>query len=327
MTLLANLLALPAVAPVMWLGMLRAPPPARSPRSRRAAERARSLLLAYIAQVAPWFGAPAGPSSRSTSAARPGALRGAGGRSPARSSLGGSRLAAARAIGDSWPAAPVLVAVGARAVALALRWPPAGLAARSSPWRAAGRGPRRRPGRRDPAPPARGAGGPGRRRPARRRPRRAAREAGVERLGAAIVTHDQSDHAGGIAELLGRLPVDRLALRAAAAATCSRRRRAAGAAPVRVAAGTRLRSGAPAARGPLAAAGAARGAAAGRRPEPLRWSCSPAGATSRCCSPPTPRPRRCRSTPARSTCSRSPTTAATTRAWRAARAHPARVWR
>jgi competence protein ComEC len=33
---------------------------------------------------------------------------------------------------------------------------------------------------------------------------------GVERLAAAIVTHDQSDHAAGIAEALGRLPIDRL---------------------------------------------------------------------------------------------------------------------
>lgn len=33
---------------------------------------------------------------------------------------------------------------------------------------------------------------------------------GVERLGAAIVTHDQSDHAAGIAEALGRMPIERL---------------------------------------------------------------------------------------------------------------------
>ena len=37
------------------------------------------------------------------------------------------------------------------------------------------------------------------------------RAAGVERLGAAVVTHEQSDHAGGIEELLGRFPVGRLA--------------------------------------------------------------------------------------------------------------------
>ncbi|HSR94670.1 MAG TPA: MBL fold metallo-hydrolase, partial [Solirubrobacterales bacterium] len=36
------------------------------------------------------------------------------------------------------------------------------------------------------------------------------RAAGVERLGAAIVTHDQSDHAGGVRELLGEMPIGRL---------------------------------------------------------------------------------------------------------------------
>ncbi len=36
------------------------------------------------------------------------------------------------------------------------------------------------------------------------------RAAGVTRLGAAIVTHDQSDHAGGIRELLGAFPIGRL---------------------------------------------------------------------------------------------------------------------
>jgi competence protein ComEC len=36
------------------------------------------------------------------------------------------------------------------------------------------------------------------------------RAAGVERLGAAVVTHDQSDHAGGIGELLGTMAIGRL---------------------------------------------------------------------------------------------------------------------
>jgi competence protein ComEC len=36
------------------------------------------------------------------------------------------------------------------------------------------------------------------------------RAAGVERLGAAIVTHDQSDHAGGLRELFGSVPVGQL---------------------------------------------------------------------------------------------------------------------
>jgi len=68
------------------------------------------------------------------------------------------------------------------------------------------------------------------------------RAEGVSRLGAAVVTHDQSDHAAGIAEALGRVPIARLLYgrldrRFLAAA------RAAGAHPERVAAGTTLRSG------------------------------------------------------------------------------------
>jgi competence protein ComEC len=68
------------------------------------------------------------------------------------------------------------------------------------------------------------------------------RAVGVRRLGLAIVTHEESDHAGGIAELLGRLPVARLAY----ARLGSRLRAEAGAAgvrPVRIAKGATLRSG------------------------------------------------------------------------------------
>jgi competence protein ComEC len=66
--------------------------------------------------------------------------------------------------------------------------------------------------------------------------------AGVQRLGVAIVTHEQSDHAGGIEDLFGHFPVAQLAyarlgwrLRAEAEAT--------GAVPVRIAEGGVLRSG------------------------------------------------------------------------------------
>jgi ComEC/Rec2-related protein len=68
------------------------------------------------------------------------------------------------------------------------------------------------------------------------------RDEDVERIGAAIVTHDQSDHAAGIAEALGRVPIDHLVYgrldRDFLAAA-----RADGARPERVAAGTTLRSG------------------------------------------------------------------------------------
>ena len=68
------------------------------------------------------------------------------------------------------------------------------------------------------------------------------RAAGVERLGAAILTHEQSDHAGGIEELLGRFPVGRLAY-ARIGAGLRREAEAAGASPVRIAAGDTLRAG------------------------------------------------------------------------------------
>lgn len=67
--------------------------------------------------------------------------------------------------------------------------------------------------------------------------------AGVERLGAVVVTHDQSDHSGGLAELFARLPVRRLVL-ARGAPSLEAAARGAGAAVLRAGAGTELRSGA-----------------------------------------------------------------------------------
>ena len=68
------------------------------------------------------------------------------------------------------------------------------------------------------------------------------RSAGVERLAAAIVTHEEADHAGGIEDLLGHLPIARLLY-----ARLSRRLRGeaatAGARPQRIAEGAGLRLG------------------------------------------------------------------------------------
>lgn len=68
------------------------------------------------------------------------------------------------------------------------------------------------------------------------------REAGVEALGVAIVTHEQADHAGGVEDVLGSLAIHRLLY-----ARLSRRLRAgaeaAGAAPARIAEGAVIRSG------------------------------------------------------------------------------------
>jgi competence protein ComEC len=68
------------------------------------------------------------------------------------------------------------------------------------------------------------------------------RDEGVDRLGAAIVTHDQSDHAAGIAEALGQVPIGRLVYGRLDREYLANARDD-GAAPDQVAAGTTLRSG------------------------------------------------------------------------------------
>jgi competence protein ComEC len=68
-------------------------------------------------------------------------------------------------------------------------------------------------------------------------------DAGVHELGAAVITHDQSDHAAGVEELLGRFPVARLIYGRLGRKTLAEAE-SAGTEPVRVAAGRELRSGA-----------------------------------------------------------------------------------
>jgi competence protein ComEC len=66
--------------------------------------------------------------------------------------------------------------------------------------------------------------------------------AGVSRLGAAIVTHDQADHAGGLDELLGEIPVGRLLVGLLSRESLGLAL-ASGVRPGRIAAGSELRSG------------------------------------------------------------------------------------
>jgi competence protein ComEC len=66
--------------------------------------------------------------------------------------------------------------------------------------------------------------------------------AGVERLGAAVITHDQSDHAAGIEEMLGAFPIERLVFGRLGRAPIAAARNA-GAAPIQVAEGDEVRSG------------------------------------------------------------------------------------
>ena len=91
--------------------------------------------------------------------------------------------------------------------------------------------------------PAGGAADPGRRRAARRPAgREAAARPASARLGAAVVTHDQSDHAGGIEELLGA-DAGRTLLYAVAGRRPAGTGQGRGRAAERIAAGGELRSG------------------------------------------------------------------------------------
>jgi competence protein ComEC len=259
-SLAANVLALPAVAPAMWLGMVSAALAQIPGIPLAPLNGLDALLLAYIAQVAAWCGRPSWAvlhvhmglvAMLATYIAMAATL--AAGASVARA----HRLATARA------ASPI-----------ALR-------AFSTVWRGKNTQRRRRfagilgvvllgigfwlwP---------RGSGAPAAPPPGLRievldvgqgdaillQPRSAPAvlvdggppgdelvaklgDEGVSRLGAAIVTHDQSDHAAGIAEALGRLPISRLVY-----GRLDRRflanALAADARPEQVAAGTMLRSG------------------------------------------------------------------------------------
>jgi competence protein ComEC len=206
-TLPANLLALPAVAPVMWLGMIVAavgqlPGLPVAPLTALA-----GALVGYVAQVAHWLGSPGWAQTNVPALGAPFVV--------------GTYLALASAT------AAGLVFVlrrrgvrprrGVLALALAAVAIAAGLLA-GPPTPAA---PVPRPGLRvsvldvgqgdaillDPTGgrPILVDGGP-------RGDGIAAElaDAGVDRLAAAVVTHDQSDHVGGIEDLLGTFSVDRV---------------------------------------------------------------------------------------------------------------------
>jgi competence protein ComEC len=230
-TLFANLLALPAVAPAMWLGMLVSIAGQLPGFPVAAVNSVNALLLAYIAQVASWCGQP-GWAYLDVRVGLPGLIL-------AYCAIAAAALFIAR-----------LQRHRRRAVAL-------GLLAAVVVWTEAGGGAATI------GPPASGLrvsvldvgqgdaillqprggdpilvdGGP----PGHDLVEKL-RDAGVERLGAAIVTHDQSDHAAGVGELLGAMPIGRL-LYAFLARRTLIAARVAGIRPHRVAAGSELRSG------------------------------------------------------------------------------------
>jgi competence protein ComEC len=254
-TLAANLLAMPAVAPAMWLGMATAAAAQVPGLPVEALNWLDALLLGYVAQVAAWCGRPgwAEVHVRLGAAGLAGTYLAFAGVAVASLRLARHRRlgrlrqpAERRRLGTGggscrrlWLGAALAIA----AVVLALGWVRADRGASAPPLSGlrvevldVGQGdaillqPARAPALLvDGGPPGDGLAGK-------------LEDAGVDRLGAVVVSHDQSDHAGGIEELLGRLPVSRFVygrlgrhLLGAAEAT--------GAVPVQAAAGDELRSG------------------------------------------------------------------------------------
>jgi competence protein ComEC len=206
----ANLLALPAVAPLMWLGMLAALVGQLPWLPVQPLIGLAGLLAAYVAQVAHWLGSP-GWATASVPLPSPAGVLAAYavlalavwvllGWARRRTGLGGPLrlkpllLAICLGIGglalagQPWSGGTTAVpAAGLRVVVLDVGQGDAILL--------------------DPADgePVLVDGGP---------PgadlRRQLEDEGISGLAAAVVTHDQSDHAGGIGELVGSFPVHRL---------------------------------------------------------------------------------------------------------------------
>jgi competence protein ComEC len=244
----ANVLAAPAVAPAMWLGMLTGIAGQAPFLPVEPLNWLDSLCLAYIALIAHWLAAPDWAllsvhlgSAWSVAAAYAGLLiamelflrwlhrvKGRPRETRIRASIS--------------PRAAGLIAVAALLVAAAVLWPFGGHATPASTHGMTvrvldvGQGdsillqpPDGDPVLVDTGPPEDGV-------------EDRLRQLGIERLAAIVVTHDQSDHAGDLEELLGSVRVDRLVygrddprLRAAALS--------AGARPYRLAEGGELDSG------------------------------------------------------------------------------------
>ncbi len=256
MTLVANLLALPAVAPAMWLGMLVGAAGQVPGLPVGALNVANSLLLAYIAQVAAWCGRPSwaylhvrlgigGLVGSYVAIAASAILVRRLGRS--------RRLIRRRNVAEGSISHRIgvlsarrrgIVAVALVALALVFVWPAGGGAGAEGSKPAGlrisvldvGQGDAILLQPRGAAAALVDGGPPGDGLAAK------LGGAGVTRLGAAIVTHDQSDHAGGIRDLLGAFPIGHLIYGVLKAQTLAEVA-AAGVPARRLARGSELRSG------------------------------------------------------------------------------------
>jgi competence protein ComEC len=255
-TLVANVAAMPAVAPAMWLGMAGAAASQVPGLPVQVLNGVDALLLAYIAQVAAWCAAPswaevhlrlgaaglvvayAGLAAAVTVCFRlargrrlaavrraPRAQHGRRGTITLRRARLGLALCAALAVAAAWFGSSGGGGV-AKAPAPGLRIEVLdigqGDAILLEPARA-------------PAVLVDG-GPPGDDLLAK------LHAAGVDRLGAVLATHDQSDHVGGIEELLGRMSVSRLLFGRLGRGLLTQAR-SVGVRTVRVTAGATVRSG------------------------------------------------------------------------------------
>lgn len=199
--LLANLLALPAVAPAMWLGMLASAAAQVPGLPLEPLNGLDALLLAYVAQVAAWCASPEWAQLHVH----------LGGGGLLCSYLGIAAVVLLVRVGGLPRRAFAFAALALLPVAALLLPLPVGSAGGKSTPRGlravvldVGQGdaillqPPHAPAVLvDGGPPGDGL-------------EDKLREAGVDRLGAAVITHDQSDHAAGIEELFGNYPVGRL---------------------------------------------------------------------------------------------------------------------
>jgi competence protein ComEC len=271
-TLVANLLAMPAVAPAMWLGMVSAAAAQVPGLPLAPLNGLDALFLAYIAQVAAWCGRPSwavvhlhlGPWGVAATYAAMAAAIAATARLARHRRLARARAGLRAAPGRRADFGPMTAEIGPSSllrpgprrrvrVAVVLLAALVLAAVLVTSARRGGAAPDPPYGLRvevldvgqgdaillqpAAAPAVLVDGGP----PGDELGSKLA-AAGVERLGAAVVSHDEADHAGGVEELLGELPVERL-LYGAAAPQLVAEARAAGAQPLRVARGDVLRFG------------------------------------------------------------------------------------
>ncbi len=234
-TLVANVLALPAVAPAMWLGMCSAGLAQVPGVPLGPLNGLNALLLAYVAQVASWC---ATPDWAEVHVHLGGVGLAAGYLGMAAVVLLGLYLRRLRLLRPALRA----LAVGATALVVLVVGLPGGSGAATAidglrvEVLDVGQGdaillqPRGAPAVLvDGGPPGDDLAGK-------------LEDAGVAGLGAAVITHDQSDHAAGVEELLGRVPIGRLVYGRLGRRTLAEAD-AAGAEPERVAAGDEVRSG------------------------------------------------------------------------------------